>query len=81
MIESCVMGKALTKLHGQGSSEGRMGKIATAWQVHALTVSLVLRARAAVRIGGGPGQIHKVGPYKMDCVRGSRGGPPGNFEI
>ena len=64
MIESCVMGKALTKLHGQGSSEGRMGKIATAWQVHALTVSLVLRARAAVRIGGAQGKYIKWGPTK-----------------
>ena len=29
--------------------------------------------RAVERIGGveGPGQLQKVGPYKMDCVRGS----------
>ena len=28
--------------------------------------------RAAERIGGGPGQIQKVGPHKMDCVKGVR---------
>ena len=31
--------------------------------------------------GGAPGQMQKVGPHKMDCVRGSGGTPPGNFEI
>ena len=64
MIESCVTGKALTKLHGQSSSEDRMGKIATAWQVYAITVSLVLRARAAARIGGAQGKYITWGPTK-----------------
>ena len=30
---------------------------------------------------GGPGQIQKVGPHKVDCVRGSGGTFSGNFEI
>ena len=29
----------------------------------------------------GPGQIQKVGPHKMDYVRGVWVMPPGNFEI
>ena len=38
--------------------------------------------RAAERIGGGGGgQIQKVGPHKIECVRGSEGMPPGKFEI
>ena len=30
---------------------------------------------------GGPGHTQKVGPHKIDCVGGSGGTPPGNFEI
>ena len=29
----------------------------------------------------GWGGLQKVGPYKMDCVGGVWGTPPGNFEI
>ena len=41
-----------------------MGEIATAWQVHAITVSLVLRARAATRIGEAQGKYMKWGATK-----------------
>ena len=38
--------------------------------------------RAAERVVGGPrANIQKVGPHKLDCVKGAQGTPPGNFEI
>ena len=56
------------------------------WQTHIAGITKYERLyRAAERIGGGggggPGQIQKVGPHKMDCVRGVGGTPPGNFEM
>ena len=40
---------------------------------------LASTARAAERIGMAQGKIQKVGPHKVDCVRGVWGHAPGKF--